>query len=547
MRKTLLVLLLALHSAVKISAQCIETEQPRILLAGDSWAFFMNTDRTFNNVFKKWGFSNYTFVSNTVLSENGADTHDFLTATKLNEIKSQLHQNPSIEVVHLSIGGNDVLGDWKVSWPQSKTDSLKSAVEQRLRTIIDSIKSFKPNIHIVWNGYTYPNFEEVIKDFFFPTQHPFYSTWQKMEFPTFQQINTILNDFSATFENYAATDPRVHFVNATGILQYTFGQTVPLGVAPGGTYPPFSVPLPAGKPDYPSPKNSMRDYFGIAKDCYHLSPQGYEDLIDYQFQKFYHKFFMDDFYVLSESGNACGAVSSEGNVSAELKLGEWGGAKFATVLSFNLANMYDTTVTAASIFLRRENMDGSAPDVGTLQVRIKNGNMGATAYVDAADYADNGNASAVACVFGSAAANGHWIRIDLPPSLLPHIRSNTVVQFIITTTAPANGVVYFNNSSVAEYAPVLNITYGETPYSFVQDVVDNQQLHVYPNPSANFINIDNQAAKIIRWYLTDMPGKIIMQNETLESPLDISALTPGIYNFCGITTSGVVSKKLIKQ
>ena len=109
--------------------------------------------------------------------------------------------------------------------------------------------------------------------------------------PTFLQINTILNSFSATVSEYADTDPQVDFVNCTGILQHVFGQPTPLGVAPGGSFAQFEAPMPMGYPEYPSPSGTMRDYF-FFKDCFHLSAPGYNAFIDYQMQKFYHKFFM---------------------------------------------------------------------------------------------------------------------------------------------------------------------------------------------------------------------------------------------------------------
>ena len=67
-------------------------------------------------------------------------------------------------------------------------------------------------------------------------------------------------------------------------MQYIYGQEEPLGVDPGGTYAPFFQPLPFGDITYPSPKLSMRDY-GLARDCFHLSPEGYIHMIDYQTRK----------------------------------------------------------------------------------------------------------------------------------------------------------------------------------------------------------------------------------------------------------------------
>ena len=129
---------------------------------GDSWAFFMGVDQTINTVLEKWGHSGYTYFTNLTIAENGAETDDFLNPDKQAEIQARIDEFPSIEVVHLSIGGNDVLGDWHISFTQQQTDSLRDAVQERLLEVIEFIKTTRPGIRILWSGYCYPNFGEVI-------------------------------------------------------------------------------------------------------------------------------------------------------------------------------------------------------------------------------------------------------------------------------------------------------------------------------------------------------------------------------------------------
>ena len=163
MKKNVLLLLFSFTIAIQqLAAQCVETPKPKVLLVGDSWAFFMNTDQTFNNALKNWGHSNYKFVSNTVVAENGAEAPDFMTATKQTEIQNLIDQNPSIEVIHLSIGGNDMMGDWKVSMTPGALDTLGNNVQANIDSVIRFLKSTKPGMRVVWGGYTYPNFGEVI-------------------------------------------------------------------------------------------------------------------------------------------------------------------------------------------------------------------------------------------------------------------------------------------------------------------------------------------------------------------------------------------------
>jgi hypothetical protein len=544
MKNLFLLLFLTSLFTTNSFSQCTETTQPKVLLVGDSWAFFMNVDRTINNVFRRWGHSNYTYITNTVISENGAETDDFLKPDKIAEIKRLLNENPSIEVVHLSIGGNDVLGDWKVSFTQAQTDSLKVAVENRLIQVIDTIKSAKPGIKIFWSGYVYPNFNEVIQTSSLQNNHPFYGTWSGMEFPSFLELNTLLNDFSGLMEDYANADPQIEFVNCTGLMQYTFGQNNPLGVAPGGTYAAGTVPLPAGDPNYPSPANSMRDYF-LTKDCFHLSARGYEDFIGYHTQKFYHKFLMDDLYLLSENNTQTGTVTSLNNVYDSLLIGGVAGEQFATALSFNTTAMQDTTVAKASIFLRRLSLEGNNPVNNNLEVRIVNGKFGPTYSVDVVDFSAIGNSSGTPCVFGSSSNDGHWVRLDLPASALPFIKNNEVTQFLITSPATTNGKMAFYPTTDPDFAPVLNITYGESPSLNVSNQ-SKKTFKVYPNPANENITIATQGEALLEVSMTNLLGATLIEGSPANNVIDISSLPAGTYLLNITTAHGKASQRVMK-
>lgn len=544
MKKYLLLLLATISSISSSFAQCTETAQPKVLLVGDSWAFFMNVDRTINNVFKRWGHSNYTYITSGVIAENGAETDDFLKPDKQAEIQRLLDENPSIEVVHLSIGGNDVLGDWNINFTQQQTDSLKLAVEGRLIQVIDFIKSARPGIRIFWSGYVYPNFNEVIETSPLQNNHPFYGTWAGMQFPSFIELNTLLNDFSGLVEDYANVDPQIDFVNCTGLMQYTFGQNTPLGVAPGGTYAAGTVPLPAGDPNYPSPANSMRDYF-LTKDCFHLSARGYEDFIGYHTQKFYHKFLMDDLYLLSENNTQTGTVTSLNNVYDSLLIGSVAGEQFATALTFNTTTMPDTTVAKASIFLRRLSLEGTNPINNSLEVRIINGKFGLTFSVDIVDFTAIGDNSSTPCVFGSSTNDGHWIRLDLPASALPFIKNNEATQFLITSPNTTNGKMAFYPPSNPDFAPVLNITYGESP-SLSANNFSKKIFKTYPNPTNDKLTIDNNNEVIESVSMFDLLGKKISIRLINSNTIDVAEVMAGTYILHIHTANGIAQERVVK-
>jgi hypothetical protein len=509
-------------------AQCAEPPVERVMLIGDSWAAMMGTDNTINSVLQTWGHSGYKFYTNSTLSENGTRTTDFIQPARLTEIQNQLIARPTIDFVHVSLGGNDVLNQWHKTWSQAKTDSLLDSVKARLVILFDFIKTVRPDVRIFWSGYAYPNFGEIIGEMApFQSTHPFYATWNGMGQPNFVELNGLLNYFSDAMTVLANSDPQLDFVVSTGVMQYTFGQTANLSVPPGGNYPAFTAPLPLGFPNYPSPKNSMRNYV-LFRDCFHLSPQGFSDFVNYHTQKFYHKAMMDDQYFISTGGTQDGSVSSLGNTSSALQVGSAAGEDFSTILTFNTTQMPDTGASKASLFLRRASLTGANPIGPNMQLTIVSGNFGATVDVEATDYTAMGNMSGVPCQFGTANANGGWVRLDIPNDLLPYIQQTAITQFKLSAPG-ASGLVTFTDASDPEFAPVLNITYGINTVG-IPVVHHHAEYSVFPNPTSGVVYIETGQKLVDRVEILDITGKLISHaGLSQSSSLDISELPSGVY------------------
>ena len=529
------------------NAQCSESEKIKVLLIGDSWAFFMGVDGTINNVFDQWGHTNKRFTTTIEVAVNGARTTDFLEPGMQTEIQDLINSNPSIEVIHLSIAGNDVLGEWNVNFTPTELDSLIDVVYGQALDVVAFLKTTKPGIKIVFSGYVYPNFEEVIEGSApLQSSHPFYSRWSSMGFPSFIEINTILNDFTLLVEAYADTDPQVEFFKATGLMQYTFGQNSPLGVAPGGTYPPFTQPQPFGDPNYPSPKNSMRDYFGITLDCFHLSPKGYRDLISFHTQKFYHKFLMDDQYLLTSPTNN-GNVSSLGNSYGDLLLGLSSGEEFGTILNFQTQDMVWEGIDKAEIFLNIESISGSNPLNQTLEISIKSGNIGSSAALEGSDWNAAVDVVGTPCVFGKKDGPGDWIRIELPASFLPFLKRQSNTQFLIKATGGTDGVVTFSDSQDPEFAPVLNFKYDEN-YVGIREVSNTLGIELYPNPGNHMVHISSSEAIIDAIQVFDVLGKSCLYLPNASSNLyDFSSLDNGFYKVVVLAGDQKEVKSFVKN
>jgi len=547
MKKLYLLMIAGLFTAGNLQAQCAETNVERVMLIGDSWAAMMNTDNTFNATFQTWGHSNFKFYTNAILAENGTQTTDFIQQNRLDEIQTQLLAKPSIDFVHISLGGNDVLGEWHKTWAQAKTDSLLDSVSARLNIIMDFIKSVRPGIKIIWSGYAYPNFGEIIGEMApFQSSHPFYATWNGMGQPNFTELNGILNYYSDAMEVMAANDPQLAFVKAPGLMQYAFGQPTNLSVPPGGNYAVLTAPLPLGFPNYPSPKASMRNYV-LFRDCFHLAPDGFSEFIKYQTQKYYQKALMDDEFFLSEGGTRDGSVSDQGTVSPSLQIGTVGGEEFSMVLSFNTTVMPDTGVSAASLFIRRSAVTGTNPIGSNMQVKIVSGNFGATVDVEPSDYGASADATDSPCQFGTSNANGGWVRLDLPSSIWPFISQNASTQFIISAPG-ATGSASFTDASDPDFAPVLNIKYGINTTGISNEPVSLYDLQVYPNPTSGILVFKGDLQQVNQVTIIDLPGKVVLNTRVVNNTIDISPLPAGMYLVCIVSNDGhSLVKRIVKR
>lgn len=119
-----LLLVLATSLTAQIPANCDNDATPKVLIAGDSWAQFMGDDAVYDEVFDAYGFSDFYFVTETLGSSpeppytgsayaiSGSEARqwaDTETYPYIDNMVQALQDNPDINTVILSIGGNDIL------------------------------------------------------------------------------------------------------------------------------------------------------------------------------------------------------------------------------------------------------------------------------------------------------------------------------------------------------------------------------------------------------------------------------------------------------
>jgi lysophospholipase L1-like esterase len=242
-------------------------QAPRILLAGDSWSAFMEVFKTFNSVLsEREGLESYrsTGVTTSIV---GIRAYEYAAPAILALVTEALAEHPTIDIVHLSLGGNDVLyGGWRPSMNETQAQALYHNVTGHIETVVDHILALRPDIRIGLCSYTFSS--------------------HAISGATEQQVNQATADFEQVKRALAQRKDRVFYINNLGLMQYHYG--IPAAVPP---IPSETVPYPGGYPDYnPMPGGNIA-YFAPLEAMFdndiHLTPDGYEILARRCVDEFY--------------------------------------------------------------------------------------------------------------------------------------------------------------------------------------------------------------------------------------------------------------------
>lgn len=532
MLKSVLLIGIISLSSLNIFAQCNDDEQ-KMLVLGDSWAFFSWSNNSYNENFNRFGLSDKTAYSTATLSVNGTKASNFFTPARIQELTDALNDRPNIEYVHFSLGGNDILGTYHVNNTPAQNSQDYFTLMTDIKAGIDIIHNIAPNIKVFLSGYDYPNFEETIQNFLIPSQHPFYDKWGDMGQPTANQLNSVLIEVTNMFIDSVAVWENVEFVSNLGLMQNTYGQNTPLTVAPGGTYAAGSLTVPNGLPNYPSPIACL-NFNGT--DSFHLNNNAYEHFIKRHFQEYYWESIRNaDISIKANDTSLNGTVSSIYSTNDSISVGAEKG-----ILTFNTSWLDPTkNIEKASIFLKREKLNGSNLIGEDLTLEIKSGHFGANIQIELDDYLDSAEASSVACTYGTVSENNSWMRIDIPNELVQHITNSGFTQFRMYYEN-VNSDNYFNffNTNDSDQQAILDITYN----GFVginNNEIQNKSI-VYPNPFNEIINLKTQKA-INSIEIYDLSGKLISSVDDLNTTnytKNANTLIKGVYNMKVVFNDG---------
>jgi lysophospholipase L1-like esterase len=226
----------------------------RIVVFGDSWG--VPAAPALQQVLSDHGLPD-TVANAAVPGETAADLSK---PPGLQHITDTLAAHLDADLVHLSIGGNDFLGQWSSTMPPSQEAALFAAILDDVETIVDHILTVRPGVEILWSSY----------DFSRP-----------LPLGTPTEVNAASLAFSVQAAAFAdVKGPGVTYGDFNGLMQVTFG----FDDVQYTLYDP-PIPIPPGDPSLPDP--TVPSPYVAFSDAIHLTAEGYLILADGQFDAFY--------------------------------------------------------------------------------------------------------------------------------------------------------------------------------------------------------------------------------------------------------------------
>lgn len=261
--------------------QEVKAPLPKILIAGDSWAFFTCILNSMGNMIKEKQAPLVEDNRCLRTSKIGITAAEWLESKAHQRVIKYLKSSPNIKYLYLSLGGNDMLREWTQEFTPQEELELFERTSQNLQQTMDSYLTVRPDIKIILAGYDFPNFT-------FKFTLPLYrKIYKRMLSPSPEVLNSALIRYTQYFSRLN-NGKNIFFIHSMGLAQYYYG--VPeKGLKPGETTPPEQISTMenpgavGGVINLQTSRKSMFDWLYILRDAFHLNCNMYKKVMHHAY------------------------------------------------------------------------------------------------------------------------------------------------------------------------------------------------------------------------------------------------------------------------
>jgi hypothetical protein len=259
----------------------VKAQKPKILIAGDSWAFFSCIYNSMGKMIKdkKAPLSEDNRCWRT--SRTGMTAAEWPASNAHKRVIRYLKTSPRIKYLYLSLGGNDMMHNWNQDFTAEQELDLFVKTTDALQKTMDTYLAIRPDLKIILAGYDFPNFT-------FKFTFPLYrNLYHSMHRPSPHVVNSALVRFTQ-YMSQLNNGKNIFYVHSIGLAQYYYG--VPeKGLKPGETTPPEEIsPMDnpgavGGITNLQNSRRSMIDWLFILRDAFHLNTRMYRRVMHHAY------------------------------------------------------------------------------------------------------------------------------------------------------------------------------------------------------------------------------------------------------------------------
>lgn len=253
----------------------------KILIVGDSWGSFPCVYNSIGKMIRD--------VKAKIIEDNrclrttklGVEASAWIGSKQDARVIKFLQNTPKIKYIYLSLGGNDLMGNWEQNFTPDQELELFAKTFSTIHTIMNNYLMIRPDVKIILSGYDFPHFKANHKIGLYKR------IFERMGSPSDLRINRALVGFTR-YMVPIANQQNIFYVQHLGLAQFYDGiseQNYPARatLSPDMISPWHDPGAIGGDINFASSEASMINWMYVARDAFHLNMRMYRNVMHHTY------------------------------------------------------------------------------------------------------------------------------------------------------------------------------------------------------------------------------------------------------------------------